>query len=250
MSTKVSAVLAAVVMAMSSVAFADDDDAPKTTLYFTRHGDDQKQLVSTGKGTFKENCNPLACCVEVLNPLGVERAARLADWFAKEQIRIEMVIATHKPRTVATVRAVAANRSLNGAADTYIDQVPGDGVRQVPATPTECSPGFEASNSNLSAMTAYLHALPAGTTALVGAHSTTVYQLLNSFGINTSNPVDFPGSATKVVGFNNLWKIEIDSSGNGKLKKHYVLDFQLNQTELQSTEHHENNGHDGDDDDD
>jgi hypothetical protein len=47
-------------------------------------------------------------------------------------------------------------------------------------------------------------------------------------GIDTSDPVDFPIRPNgKVDGFNNLWVVGMNESGEAYLKGHLLLDFTL-----------------------
>ena len=199
-----------------------------TTLYFLRHADDQVHLVQTGPGVFQPNS-----CFEVLNPLGLERAARLADWFVRRHIteKLDLVVATHKIRTLQTVSKIAQDAGLSGNVDQYDDQNDHDGVAQVPPTPQECDAGFVSSSSSLAAMTTFLHMLSLGTTAVVAAHSTTIYPIMRSFGIDTSDPTVFPQDSNgKVVGFDNLWIVSIDAGNVGVVREHVLLDFRLQET--------------------
>lgn len=230
-----------------AAARASDHDDDKTVIYVTRHADDAVQLVDLGGGLFQQDCNATACCVERRNELGLERSERLAQWFADQGITAELdeVIASHKPRTADTVRQIAVDAGLD-LVDGWVDQVPGDGVHNVPSTPPECGePAYEGSASSFAETSAYLHALPLGRTVLVGAHSTTVTQIMNGFGIATTDPTLFPGTPTKITGFNNLWRIEVDAGGNGTLTDHWLLDFGLD-----ATTHDRPAGGDGDGDDD
>ena len=87
----------------------------RTTIYVTRHPDDQIQLISTGPGTFAQDCNERACCVERATDLGIERSNGLADGFDQRGItsNLDEVIATHKPRTAQMVYQIAANAGLD-----------------------------------------------------------------------------------------------------------------------------------------
>ncbi len=245
------AVLVAGVLS-SSLAFADD--LQKTTIYLTRHENDMNTLVAAGAGKFQDKCTTdRVCCEQILNPLGQERALRLADWFASNHIteRVDTVIATFKPRTGASVQGIAT--------------AAGKPIVTIPANMIECdnpSASYDATVS-MQPMADYLHALPLGTTAVVATHSTTLYQILHTFGINVLTvtpsffPLDRPAGATtcdpqgvaktgdvnhrgcKVLGFSNLWKLVIDKHGNATVTDHWILD-----TELQSSVH-DRSGRDG-----
>lgn len=233
------------VLATSAVALAHghSDKIPKprpgvTTLYVTRHADDMVQQVSTGPGTYKDDCDENACCIERLNPLGTERAADLAGYFKASGIDgyVDMVIATHKYRTVQTVVQIAHDAGLDGTNDSFSDQNPGDGVRQVPSFPGECDDGFQGSNSPLAAQLDYIQNLPQGTVAVVASHSTTIYPIFNALGIDTSDETVFPikHSNGHIPNFNNLWVVEIDRNGHGTLRAHLVLDLKTFKSDEQS----------------
>jgi len=235
----------------ATTALAGD---PTTTVYITRHLDDQNKLalIDASTGTYQEVGTPKRTCIEqVLNPLGVERAKRLAAWFDQKNISPELsnVVATFKPRTAASVALIASNAGLP--------------VVQVPAEKTrECDPAHDIKgdlyNDATSSLGPEVEAIPAfapGTINLVAAHSTTIYQIFNALGItvdptNTAVfPVDLPAGATtcdpasldktntnlnargcKVLGFNNLWKIKIDKNGVASVDFHWVLDMETEVT--------------------
>ncbi len=190
-------------------------------------------LIDNGDGTFTEDCvaflkdgEPDECCVEALNSRGELRATLLAKFFRGQGIteRLTHVIASHKIRTRQTVGEIASDAGLGGD----VDQNPGDGVQQIPPFVEECDNGFEGSSSSRDPMIAVLAALPLGSRAVVGAHSPTIYPIMEAFGIDTSDPVDFPRRPNgKVKGFNNLWIVSIDDDGEGRLEEHIVLDFEL-----------------------
>lgn len=74
----------------------------------------------------------------------------------------------------------------------------------------------------------HLRGIPAGSTVVVAAHSPTLYPILQAFGLDTSDPVDFPKDETgRVSGFNNLWIVDVDERGQGKLQNHLTLDLDL-----------------------
>lgn len=202
----------------------------ETLIYFTRHAEDQIALFQPGNSqrAFLEDCKGGAneCCLEVLNPLGEMRATLLAEWFQDQGITEELthVIASHKIRTRQTVGQIAADAGLGGD----VDQNPGDGVQQIPPFIEECQDGFEGSSSSRDPMIAAIGALPLGSVAVVGGHSPTLYPIMEAFGIDTSDPDDFPRRPNgKVDGFNNLWIVSIDGNGEGELVEHLVLDFEL-----------------------
>ena len=70
--------------------------------------------------------------------------------------------------------------------------------------------------------------------SVVGAHSGTLYPIMEAFGIDTGDPVDFPRKPNgKVRGFNNLWIVSIDKRGRGRLKGHLLLDLKLVRTKAE-----------------
>ena len=159
------------------------------------------------------------------------RSELLVGWFGERDIlpRLTHVIASHKVRTVQTVEPIAAAAIAEGAELAEdVDLHPGDDVQQVPAFVEECTPGFEGSGSSRGPMTAFLKSLPLGSEAVVAAHSPTIYPIMKAFGIDTSDPIDFPRDARgRVSGFDNLWVVQVDRNGKGRLKKHLLLDFEL-----------------------
>lgn len=211
-----------------------DSNQDKTILFFLRHTEPQTRLVSTGTGTFAEDCNPSrSCCTMTLNPLGLERRNAIAKWFA-DQGRAQTLthlITTNKVRAVQTLETLANLSGLAGARDLYIDRMPGDGIQQHPPTAEECSPGFETTTDSKQAIVNAIRALPLGSRAVIANHSETLYSVISeATGIDTSDPVDFPkqpGTTNRVNGFNNLWIVEVDSSGAGRLLRHLTLDFKL-----------------------
>lgn len=218
-----------------------------TIIYFTRHADDVPELVGsdpTFTVTFN-NCNADgSCCVEALNPLGKVRAAALADWFEARGITrtLTHVIASHKLRTRQTVAKIANLARLGGDLNgdgipdgTDADQSPGDGVINVPSTPGECDPGWTSSSSVRQPQIDYIKSLPLGSRAVVCSHSPVLYPLMQAFGVDTSDPVNFPkDSRGRVSGFDNLWVVELKPvvdqgvvSYQGRLLMHVLLDFDL-----------------------
>jgi hypothetical protein len=203
-------------------------------------------------GTQHDSCLPSrSCCEQILSPLGEERALGLAEWFDSQGITrtLDNVIATFKPRTVASVRRIALDAGLQ--------------VVPLPVNQTlECDPAHDAvgankndntndATSSMQPMYDYIAALPQGSTTLVASHSTTIYQIMSRLGIDvlaspTTFPLELTGGATtcdpwtidkknpdpnkrgcKVLGFNNLWKVEIDHNGTASVTDHWVLDVSL-----------------------
>jgi hypothetical protein len=236
------ALLGALMFALPAWADAPQSESPNSTIvYFVRHGEDTPELINfdpTITVTFN-NCNSDAsCCVEVLNPLGLERATRLADWFKARHITetLTHVIASHKVRTRQTVEKIARAAGLGGDLDgdgvldgADVDQAPGDGVINVPATPQECDPGFTSSSSARVPQIEYLRALPVGSRAVLCTHSPVMYPLMQAFGIDTSDPAMFPkDSRGRVTGFNNLWIVQLDmvnGAYQGRLLQHLFLNL-------------------------
>lgn len=222
----------------------------KTIIYFTRHCEDVPELVDWDPSfsVIFNNCTEdRGCCEEALNPLGKRRAAALADWFEKKGITrtLTHVIASHKVRTRQTVEKIAFLAGLGGDLDgdgtldgVDVDQVPGDGVINVPSTPLECDAGFTSSSSALQAQSDYIQTLPLGSRAVLCSHSPVIYPLMQGLGIDTSDPVTFPKNARgRVDGFNNLWIVELTrvrangvSSYQGRLLSHIQLDIELGVT--------------------
>jgi phosphohistidine phosphatase SixA len=244
--TSTALMLAALTCVPAAHAQAPQSAAANTTIvYFTRHGEDVPELVNSDPSftvTFN-NCNSdSSCCVEALNPLGTVRAAALADWFETKGITrtLTHVIASHKLRTRQTVARIAYFAGLGGDVNgdgtldgTDTDQAPGDGVINVPATPAECDPGWTSSASVRQPQIDYIKTLPLGSRAVVCSHSPVIYPLMQAFGIDTSDPVRFPkDSRGRVVGFNNLWAVELKPTGvdgayQGRLLSHVRLDLDL-----------------------
>jgi len=214
---------------------------PATTLYFVRHGETQRRLVGTGTGTFAEVCTPTrSCCETPLNALGIARRDALTDWFVKHGLaqHLTHLIATNKPRTTETLAALALVSGLGGdqngdgvADGTDDDLVPGDGIQQYPPHVRECDPGFEATTGSKAAIVAAILALPPGSHAVVANHSETLYPIITeTTGIDTSDPVLFPkedGSTTRVRNFNDLWVVQVDGAGSGRLVRHVVFAMTL-----------------------
>lgn len=208
----------------------------RTLVYFTRHAEDDTALVESEDGAFLADCVPFLddgepgeCCRDVLNALGELRASELARWF-REKVgseNITHVIASHKIRTLQTVREIASDAGLSGDDDLN----PGDGVQQIPPLVGECDEGFESASASRNPMIREIAALPLGSVAVVGAHSGTLYPIMEAFGIDTTDPVNFPRNPnSKVRGFNNLWIVSLDERGLGRLKKHLLLDLRLVRT--------------------
>ena len=184
------------------------------TIYFVRHAEDQVALYQRGKNgkVFVTDCKPFKnegviedCCTEVLNPLGTERAKLLAKWFKDEGLLpgITHVLATHKVRTLQTVQPIAhaagLDRDVNGdgvpdGAD--VDKNPGDGVQEIPAFVTECQKGYQVAHNFYPLVVDHLRSLPLGSGIVVAGHSASLYPIMQSLGIDTSNPLRTSRGAT------------------------------------------------------
>ena len=191
------------------------------------------------------NCNSdNSCCVEALNPLGKVRASALADWFEAKGITrtLTHVVASHKLRIRQTVERIANLAGLGGDLDgdgtldgLDVDQASGDGVINVPPTPGECDPGWTSSRSVIQPQTNYINTLPLGSRAVLCSHSPALYPIMQTFGIDTSDPVRFPkDSSGRVTGFNNLWVVELKPATvgdaiayQGRLLSHVRLDIDV-----------------------
>lgn len=214
------------------------------TFYFLRHAEDQEFLLETGNEgrALLADCRPFLnaagvielCCTEVLDSLGTKRAELLAKWFGEQGLlpTVTHVFATHKIRTLQTVQPIAhaagLDPDLNGDGKpdgTDMDLISGDGVQQIPAV-QECERGYEIAHEFFGLTVAALQSLPLGTGAVVCGHSASIYPIMESFGINTSDPKKFPKTAVgRVRGFNNLWIVSVDANNVGTLASHIQLDF-------------------------
>ena len=224
-------------LASSAQAAAPESEARNTTIiYFVRHAEDIDELIDSSYKVIPNNWNADRTCYEtVLNPLGKMRGAALAEWFEARKITktLTQVIASHKIRTRQTVEPIAQAAGLSGD----IDQAPGDGVINVPWWPGECDAGWTSSKSVIQPQTNYINTLPLGSRAVLCSHSPALYPIMQAFGIDTSDPVQFPKDPTdpkKVSGFNNLWAVELKPvqvggtwAYRGRLLEHVLLDFQL-----------------------
>jgi len=168
----------------------------------------------------------------------------LAVWFKENKIAdtLTCVIASHKLRTRQTVEGIANAAGLGGDLNgdgipdgTDVDQEPGDGVIDVPGWPAECDPGWEKASAVIQPQIDFISALPVGSRAVVCSHSGTLYPIMEAFGIDTSDDSLFPKDAKgKVLGFNNLWRVELKPIPNGnsfvlqgQRIEHLYLDFGL-----------------------
>jgi len=219
------------------------------TLYFVRHAEDQIAVFQQGQNgnVFLPDCKPFMdagvltdCCTEVLTPLGTNRAGLLAKWFADKGLlpSITHVLATHKVRTLETVQPIAhaagLDRDLNGDGipdGTDVDKNPGDGVQQIPAFVAECEDGYEVAHNFYPLTVDYLHALPSGSGVVVAGHSASLYPIMQSFGIITTNKVRFPqNSAGRVNTYNNLWVVEVDAQNLATQVTHLRMNFALTES--------------------
>jgi broad specificity phosphatase PhoE len=242
--------IAAIIGFSPSNAPADSPQSksPNTTIiYFLRHAEDVPEMEDsdpTFSITFNDCNADESCCVEALNPLGKVRAAALAVWFKENKIAdtLTCVIASHKLRTRQTVEGIANAAGLGGDLNgdgipdgTDVDQEPGDGVIDVPGWPAECDEGWEKASAVTQPQIDFISDLPVGSRAVVCSHSGTLYPIMEAFGIDTSNDSVFPKDAKgKVLGFNNLWIVELKPFWNGssfvfqgQLLQHLYLDLKL-----------------------
>ena len=215
-------------------------ESPHTiTIFFVRHGEDADEMLLEPSYTITFNNAVGSCHETVLNPLGKMRATVLADWFEAQKITktLTHVVATHKIRTRQTVQPIAQAAGLSGANDLVMDQMPGDGVINVPWWPWECEAGWTSSKSVIQPQTNFINTLPLGSRVVLCSHSPALYPIMQAYGIDTSDPVLFPKDPTdpnKVGGFNNLWAVELKPvqvgstwGYKGRLLAHALLDFQI-----------------------
>ena len=256
---RVSSLIAAILgfSTLNAPADAPQSESPQTTIiYFVRHAEDVDELVDPSYTVTPNNWNAERTCYEtVLNPLGKMRGAVLADWFEARKITktLTQVIATHKIRTRQTVEPIAQAAGLGGD----IDQAPGDGVVNVPWWPGECEAGWTSSKSVIQPQTNYINTLPLGSRVVLCSHSPALYPIMQAFGVDTSDPVQFPKDPKdpkKVAGFNNLWVVELKPvevrgmwAYQGRLLEHVLLDFQLD-VSLINREHSNGPSHQSSDD--
>ena len=208
------------------------------TVYFTRHAEKMTTTTATDSGlstydivydgddaTITANGNaPVSkaknrddvCgvkkCAEELNPLGLERAELLADWFKRRGVtrRLDTVISSHKRRTFQTVTPTAEDANLT------VMQFPIGGTELAPegTTDSEC-PTLEA-----------IRASQPGDTVLVAGHSGTLYDIMGDanddcptlgLGLNTDNDRRFPKDEDgKVRDFGDIWKVVIYPNGEAR----------------------------------
>ena len=254
-----SCLTAAAIGYLTSSAPADspNSESPNTTIiYFVRHAEDIDELIDPSYTVIPNHWNAERTCYEtVLNPLGKMRAAVLANWFEDRKITktLTHVIATHKIRTRQTVGPIAQAAGLGGD----IDQAPGDGVINVPWWLEECEAGWTSSKSVIQPQTNYINTLPLGSRVVLCSHSPALYPIMQAFGVDTSDPVQFPKDPTdptKVGGFNNLWVVELKPvevrgmwAYQGRLLEHVLLDFQLDGSRI-NREHGNGPSHQSSDD--
>lgn len=212
--------LAVVGLSVPSAAVAH---RPRTILYFTRHAENQTKLNPTGVGTFAEDClSDRSCCTIILNPLGVARRDALADWFVEQRLARTLtdLIGTNKPRTVQTLQALADATGLP--------------IQQYPNT-SECDSCCKTTQGSKEAVIVAIQGLRLGSRAVIANHSDTLYEIMRvSVNLDTSDDTHFPkevnsqGQKTdRVDGFDNLWVVEVNRSGQGSLLRHITFDFKL-----------------------
>ena len=224
---------------VTQAAFADK------TLYFVRHAEKQTVLLEQGTGTdkkYREDCTydkqETDCCVEELNKLGELRADELASWFLKEEITDDLtaIFSSHKQRTLQTVQPIA---DLTGN-DLQVEQMGMDCAINPNRPYYECADGCTSGSASIDDTLYAIYDPLSGSTILIGAHSGTIYKIMDLLDgeyddymgdidllDNETFPRKEPGeSDSKVKGYNNLWKVTIQSSGRFKVK-HEVLDLTL-----------------------
>ncbi len=226
------ALLAAII---APLAIAQDQNSDSAVIYLTRHA--EKLTVQTSEGA--DNCAPdkkgTLRCEEALNPAGEERAQALAKWFEENDIidQVTHVISSDKQRTRQTI--VPTAQKVKGLPTDTADGID-DGVMQLPADAAN-SPGNELTSNGKSVgpMAAAIMALPAGSVAVVAAHSGTIYKILGgsdtdgnpatgdddtvglgidtTVGDNYAEDTLFPKKEAdgKVRVFGDLWKIVINA---------------------------------------
>ncbi|MBI4483161.1 MAG: hypothetical protein HY652_09745 [Acidobacteria bacterium] len=213
--TRILAASLAMGLAMPATAMAQ---SRRTILFFVRHAEPQTKLVSTGPGIWTEECNPRrSCCTTILNPLGLERREALAQWFVDQGLAwtVTHLIGDNKQRTVETLQKLATLSGLK--------------IQQYPRAVGECDPGFETAAGSQRAVVSAIRALPSGSRAVIANHTDTLYRIMSdSVGIDTSDAVNFPkepGSTSRLHGFDNLWIVEVDDAGVGRLLQHITLEL-------------------------
>lgn len=222
-------------LSLSSIASAEGYEpaggSDRVEIWITRHAEKQTVLESIGSGMFQELCNEIECAEE-LNAKGELRAALLADWFERRGIteRVTHVFSSHKMRTRQTVEQIAADAGL---ANDY-DLIP-DGVQQLPSNYMELDAKASASE-DITAET--LLDLAPGSVAVVGAHSGTIYDILDKMGADTFDPDVFPRRLDngKVPTFGDLWRVTVRTKNNGDKVVRVNKRIQLQPTKLVRTE--------------
>ena len=231
---RLSTLSAATLLALSFGAAAEPEPAAgagTVEIWITRHAEKQTVLEDIGSGLFREVCNEIECAEE-LNAKGELRAELLAEWFDRRGItgRITHVFSSHKMRTRQTVELVAAYAGLDND-----DDLIADGVQQLPNNLAE----LDAKASASEAITAEtLLSLAPGSVAVVGAHSGTIYDVLDLMGADTTDPDVFPRKASngKVPTFGDLWRVTVRTKRNGEQVVRVNKRLQLQPTRLQRTE--------------
>jgi len=248
-STKVAALTIATLLTATTapVVSAYGYQPSRTVVYLTRHA--EKLTVQTDEGL--DNCALDAKgklrCEEALNALGEKRAELLANWFESQGViyRATHVISSDKQRTRQTIAPTAAKISdtnyYSDLLDRDIEDGIVDGVMQIPA-------GEPMAQAILD--------LPAGSVAIVAAHSGTIYKILGgddtdgnpatgdddsvglgidtTIGDNFSDVTLFPKKESngKVRDFGDLWKIVINND-TGKARVVWRKSLQPQSLQLQ-----------------
>jgi hypothetical protein len=206
-----------VILVFPSVTHAPSPN--QTILYFIRHMESQPKMISTGPGAWVGECNRTrTCCTVVLNPTGRARQSALSDWFEKNHLvaTLTKLIATNKQRTVETLAAVSAASKLT--------------IEQYPSNASECDPDFETARDSMPYVIAAIKALPTGSRALIANHGDTLYEVIQeTTGLDISDDILFPKEpgTQRVLGNNQLWIVQIDATGKGKLIDHIEFELKL-----------------------
>ena len=256
----------------------------KTTVYFVRHGERDKTRVSLGPATTEYNlkwdgdvalitpdndeeddvsevvdddyssraaekpsniggkneahtgenlnevCGQKKCALE-LSRQGLTRARLLADWMKANGIvkKLTNVYSSHKRRTYQTVAPTAKLAGLK--------------VQQLPKGAEELDP--ESNAPSVCPTIKSIRDLPLGSTALVAAHTSTIYRIMDTgmkreckgLGLDTSNPTYFPKTRSKDLPrpeYSNVWEVSFDKDGVASLVRRYILDFAFEETIIEA----------------
>lgn len=252
-------ILAAATLAITAapVVSADGVNTDRTIIYLTRHA--EKLTVQNDMGL--DNCTADGeDCEEALSPLGEKRAELLAEWFEDQGIidEITHVISSDKQRTRQTVQPTAQKVRDLGRSLVDTDDTIDDGVVQLPAFDANTAGNELSGNSKSVGPTAQaILDLPAGSVAVVAAHSGTIYRILGGedtdgnmltgdddsvgLGIDTTIGENFDDvtlfpkkeSDGKVPTFGDVWRVVINNdTGNARVA--WRKNLQLQRLRLQN----------------